>query len=215
MGVPTGKGVARAAEGVGPEVLRCAVGEGLVAHLAIAAGAAVAIELHSVGVVFQQGGEGHVLVAAVHGVGIAGESLVAVIVSGLVGDVLARGDGAAERDSGVWLIVSGSVVGEIGCGAERNAAGRRHLIHLGKRRRRADVLIGHGKREAALVGSDGSSGRARAASAINDVVLVGRCNGDDGAGLIVGRAAAGGRGAAGHMQSAGRGDGMVSDEGDI
>ena len=44
---------------------------------------------------------------------------------------------------------------------------------------------------------------------------VGRCNGDDGAGLIVGRAAAGGRGAAGHMQSAGRGDGMVSDEGDV
>ena len=44
---------------------------------------------------------------------------------------------------------------------------------------------------------------------------VGRCNGDDGAGLIVGRAAAGGRDAAGHMQSAGRGDGMVSDEGDV
>ena len=209
LGVPACKGVARAGEGVGLEVLRCAVGKGLVSHGACSIGV-VLVELHGVGVVWIFGGDGHVTVGTVHGVGIAAEGVVA----GLVNDVLARGDIAAERDGGVRLIVFVTAVGEIGCGAERYAAGRRHLIYLGKRRRRADVLCGHGEREAALVVSDGNSGRARAASALNDVVLVGRCNGDGRAGLVVGRAAAGGRGAAGHCQSVSRGDGVVSDEGD-
>ena len=118
MGVPACKGVARAGEGVGLEVLRCGVGEALVAHGAT--GGAVAIELHGIGVVWIFGGEGHVAVGAVHGVGVAGEGLVA----GLVNDMLACGDGAAERDGGVRLIVLGTAVGEIGCGAERYAAGR-------------------------------------------------------------------------------------------
>ena len=42
-----------------------------------------------------------------------------------------RGGGAAERDGGVNLIILGAAVGEIGCGAERYAADRRHLLaHL-------------------------------------------------------------------------------------
>ena len=48
IGVPAGEGVVRAAEGVGGEVLGFIVSEGLVIHLAIAAGAAVAVERESV-----------------------------------------------------------------------------------------------------------------------------------------------------------------------
>ena len=51
-------------------------------------------------------------------------------------------------------------------------------MNLGERSRRADVLCGHGEREAALVSGDGGSGRARAARVLDDVVLVGRRNGD-------------------------------------
>ena len=79
---PASEGVARAGEGVGSEVLRCAVGEDRVAH---GAATAVGIELHGISVGHLLGSEGHV--ATAHGVGTSD-----VIAVGLINDVIACGD---------------------------------------------------------------------------------------------------------------------------
>ena len=108
FGVPTGEGVARAVEGVGGEVLCCAVGEALVAHLACGIGV-VLVELHGVGVEYQFGGEGHVAVGAVHLVGVAGEGVVA----GLINDVFTSGaEVAGERQLEAHAVVGFVVIDE-------------------------------------------------------------------------------------------------------
>ena len=65
--------------------------------------------MHGIGVVLLYGGEGHVTVAAVHGVGTADG-----IVVGLVSDVIARGDAEAgsERQREALAVVAGVVIDE-------------------------------------------------------------------------------------------------------
>ena len=88
FGVPACEGVVRTGEGVGGEVLRYIVGEGLVCHRARGI-RVVLVEMYGIGVVRIFGGEGHVAVGTVHGISIAVEGLAAVIISGFISDVIA------------------------------------------------------------------------------------------------------------------------------
>ena len=124
--VPACKVVARAGEGVGREVLRCAIGESHVAHRAV--GTAIAIELHGIGVVFQFGRERHVAVAYSKTVAVEGSG--ASLVDGMLtsGYVEISGERQCEALAVVGLVVIDEAVGDIGGGGQ-GGGGRADAAH--------------------------------------------------------------------------------------